>query len=147
MTSHVASDSSHSSTSTPLSCASTCVVVRSNGASSGGGTCQTPIEIYHSQMVGKTACLHWDVLLTASLMANWCETDHLPYRTRRNKEFRGREDWNTTWRISGQSIPLKNGCAFMSLAPLHDPSLLLGSLCNSALMKCLTTKLTCKHPI
>jgi hypothetical protein len=33
----------------------------------------------------------------------------------------------------------------MSLTPLRDPSLLLGSFCSSALMKCLTIKLTC-HP-
>ncbi len=34
----------------------------------------------------------------------------------------------------------------MSLTPLRDPSLLLGSFCNSALMKCLTIKLTCHPP-
>jgi hypothetical protein len=79
----VPSDSSHSSTSASLSTVSTCVVVKSNGTFSGGGTCHK----HHPccQMVGEIANLYLKCLVHC-VTDTWCADvrQTIKCRTRRN---------------------------------------------------------------
>jgi hypothetical protein len=79
----VPSDSSHSSTSASLSTVSTCVVVKSNATSSGGGTCHK----HHPccQMVGEIAHLYLKCLVHC-VTDTWCADvrQTTKCRTRRN---------------------------------------------------------------
>lgn len=46
-------------------------------------------------------------------------------------------------RMRGQLMPWKNGWLLISCAPWCEPSLIIGSRVNKALMNCLASMLTC----
>lgn len=75
------------------------------------------------------------IKITERILKSWMERFSSPKKTKRER---------TIHRMSGQLMPLKNGWDFKSFAPLSEPNLFLGSLCNKPRITCFAPMLTWK---